>query len=86
MDLLVEDRIVVELKSVEQLLPVHSKQLLTYLRVLKLPVGLLINFGAATLKSGLRGSSTTTSLPPLQLGALRVSLFTSATPRELTQT
>lgn len=53
-DLLVEDRIVVELKSVEQLLPVHSKQLLTYLRVLELPVGLLINFGAVTLKSGLR--------------------------------
>ena len=53
-DLLVERRIIVELKSVEQLSPVHTKQLLTYLRVLELPVGLLINFGAATLKSGIR--------------------------------
>lgn len=53
-DMLVEGRIVLELKSVEQLLPVHTKQLLTYLRVLGLPVGLLLNFGAATLKAGLR--------------------------------
>lgn len=53
-DLLVEGRIVVELKSVERLLPVHTKQVLTYLRVLNLPVGLLINFGGATLKEGLR--------------------------------
>jgi iron complex transport system substrate-binding protein len=52
-DLLVEDRVVVELKSVEKLAPVHSKQLLTYLRLMNLPVGLLINFGAATLKEGL---------------------------------
>ena len=53
-DLLVERRVVVELKSVEQLAPVHFKQLLTYLKLLKLPVGLLINFGAPTLKEGLR--------------------------------
>lgn len=52
-DLLVEERVVVELKSVETLAPVHSKQLLTYLRLMDLPVGLLINFGAATLKEGL---------------------------------
>lgn len=52
-DLLVEARVVVELKSVEKLTPVHSKQLLTYLRLLKLPVGLLVNFGAATMKEGL---------------------------------
>jgi len=52
-DLLVEDRVVVELKSVEKLTPVHSKQVLTYLRLMNLPVGLLINFGAATLKEGL---------------------------------
>ncbi len=49
-DLLVEDVVVVELKSVEKVAPVHSKQLLTYLRLMKLPVGLLINFGGATLK------------------------------------
>jgi GxxExxY protein len=52
-DLLVDDRVVVELKSVEKLAPVHSKQLLTYIRLMKLPVGLLINFGASTLKEGL---------------------------------
>lgn len=53
-DMLVENSIVVELKSVEQLSPVHPKQLLTYLRLLHLPVGLLINFGAARLKDGIR--------------------------------
>jgi iron complex transport system substrate-binding protein len=52
-DLMVEGSVVVELKSVETLAPVHYKQLLTYLRLLNLPVGLLINFGAATLKEGL---------------------------------
>ncbi len=51
-DLLVEDRVVVELKSVEKLAAVHSKQLLTYLRLLKFNVGLLLNFGAATMKEG----------------------------------
>ncbi len=52
-DLLVEDIVVVELKSVVRLEPVFGKQLLTYLRLLNLPVGLLINFGAPTLKEGL---------------------------------
>ena len=52
-DLIVDARVVVELKSVEKLAPVHSKQLLTYLRLMNLPVGLLINFGAATLKESL---------------------------------
>jgi GxxExxY protein len=53
-DLLVEGCVVVELKSVEKLAPVHGKQLLTYLRLMNLPVGLLINFGAATVKEGLQ--------------------------------
>jgi iron complex transport system substrate-binding protein len=52
-DLFVEERVVVELKSVEELAPVHSKQVLTYLRLLNQPVGLLINFGESTLKKGL---------------------------------
>lgn len=52
-DLLVEGCVVVELKSVEKLALVHSKQLLTYLRLLHLPVGLLINFGESRLKDGL---------------------------------
>ena len=54
LDLLVEDRVIVELKSVEKMAPVHPKQLLTYLRLMNLPVGLLINFGAATLKEGIQ--------------------------------
>ncbi len=54
LDLLVEGQVVVELKSVEKLAPVHAKQLLTYLRLLDLRVGLLINFGAPTLREGLR--------------------------------
>lgn len=52
-DLLVEGCVVVELKSVEKLAPVHSKQVLTYLRLMNLPIGLPINFGAARLKDGL---------------------------------
>ncbi len=52
-DLLMEGVVIVELKSVENLAPVHPKQLLTYLRLLNRSVGLLINFGAATLKEGL---------------------------------
>jgi iron complex transport system substrate-binding protein len=52
-DLLVENQVIVEIKSTERTAPVHAKQILTYLRLMKLPVGLLINFGAATLKDGL---------------------------------
>ena len=51
-DLLVEESVVVELKSVEKLAPVHHKQVLTYLRVLDLPIGLLINFGSGLLRDG----------------------------------
>ncbi|MES2095601.1 MAG: GxxExxY protein [Pseudomonadota bacterium] len=53
-DILVDDRLLVEVKSVERLNPAHGKQLLTYLRLTKQPVGLLINFGGETLKEGLR--------------------------------
>ena len=53
-DLIVDDRLLIELKSVESLNAAHAKQLLTYLRLTKQPVGLLINFGGATLKEGLR--------------------------------
>lgn len=53
-DMLIENCVVVELKSVEQLSTVHPKQLLTYLRLLRFPIGLLINFGAARLKDGIR--------------------------------
>ena len=53
-DLLVEDEIVVELKSVEQTLPVHSAQLLTYLKAANKQIGLLINFNVPVLKEGIR--------------------------------
>ena len=53
-DLMVDGRLLVEVKSVERLQPVHGKQLLTYLRLTKQPVGLLINFGGETLKEGVR--------------------------------
>lgn len=53
-DLLIESRLLIEIKSIEQLAPVHAKQLLTYLRLLKQPVGLLLNFGGATMKEGIR--------------------------------
>jgi iron complex transport system substrate-binding protein len=53
-DLLVDDRLIVEIKSVDSLTAAHGKQLLTYLRLTKQPVGLLINFAGATLKEGLR--------------------------------
>ncbi len=51
-DLIVEDVVLVEVKSVEVLAPVHAKQVITYLRLLKLPLGLLLNFGAPTFKEG----------------------------------
>jgi len=53
-DLLVEGIVIVELKSIVELGPVHPKQVLTYLRLMNLPVGLLLNFGEATLKDGLQ--------------------------------
>lgn len=53
-DLLIGERLLVEIKSVERLNGAHAKQLLTYLRLTKQPLGLLINFGGETLKEGLR--------------------------------
>jgi GxxExxY protein len=52
-DLLVEDKLIVELKSVEKLIPVHGKQLLTQLRLSNRRLGLLINFGEVRLKDGI---------------------------------
>lgn len=53
-DILVEGRLLIELKSTERFAPVHAKQVLTYLRLMDLPLGLLMNFGAATFKEGVR--------------------------------
>lgn len=46
--------LLIELKSVERISPVHAKQVLTYLRLMRLPLGLLMNFGQATFKEGLK--------------------------------
>jgi GxxExxY protein len=53
LDLLVEDCIIVELKSIQEIMPVHRKQLLTYLRLARKPLGLLINFNVPLLKEGI---------------------------------
>ena len=53
-DLLVGGTLLIEVKSVEQLAPVHGKQLLTYLRLTKQPLGLLMNFGGATFREGIK--------------------------------
>lgn len=52
LDLLVGGQIVVELKSVEKVLPVHESQLLTYMKLAEIPIGLLINFNTNLLKDG----------------------------------
>ncbi|MEI7013903.1 GxxExxY protein [Leptospira licerasiae] len=52
-DLLVENQIIVEVKSVENILPIHAKQTLTYLRLMNLRYGLLINFNEKLLKNGI---------------------------------
>ena len=53
-DLLVDGKLIIEVKSVERVAPVHSKQLLTYIRIARQPVGLLMNFGGATFREGLQ--------------------------------
>ena len=54
LDLLVENRLIVEIKSVERLVNLQAKQLLTYLRLTNQPVGLLLNFSGETMKEGIR--------------------------------
>jgi len=52
-DLIVEGKVLLELKSVEHLTPLHRKQIQTYLRLTGLKLGLLLNFGAALVKNGI---------------------------------
>ena len=52
-DLLVEDELIIEIKSTERHAPVHAKQVLTYLRLTRRPLGLLMNFGMGTFKEGI---------------------------------
>jgi len=53
-DLLVENKLIVELKSVEKILPIHQAQLLTYMKLAEIRIGLLINFNVQYLKSGIK--------------------------------
>jgi GxxExxY protein len=54
MDLVVDNQLVVELKTVEKILPIHEAQLLTYLRLSEIRTGLLLNFNTAVLKNGIK--------------------------------
>jgi len=54
LDLVVEDRLIIELKTVEKILPVHEARLLTYLRLSRIPLGLLLNFYSAVLMDGIK--------------------------------
>ena len=53
-DILIEKTLIIEIKSIERLAPVHGKQLLTYLRLMEQPLGLLMNFGCATFREGVK--------------------------------
>ncbi len=67
LDILVNDSIVVELKSVEQLNPVHEKQLLTYLKLADKKLGLLVNFNESYLKRGIKRVVNGFEEPPVEL-------------------
>jgi len=53
-DIVVEEKVILELKTVERLIPVHDAQLLTYLKLSGIRTGLLLNFNSAVLKDGIR--------------------------------
>ncbi|MFH0893042.1 MAG: GxxExxY protein [Bacteroidota bacterium] len=53
-DIIVEDKVIIEIKSIEAIAPVHHKQLLTYLRLSNIKLGLLINFNEALIKNGIK--------------------------------
>lgn len=53
-DIVVEGSLIIEAKSLERLAPVHAKQLLTYVRLMEQPLGLLMNFGCETFREGLK--------------------------------
>jgi GxxExxY protein len=63
-DLLVEGCVIVEIKSLERLAPIHAKQVLTYLRLTNLRVGLLLNFGAESMKDGVKRVVNNYTPPP----------------------
>jgi GxxExxY protein len=67
-DLLIEETILVEIKAVEKLLPVHKAQVITYLQLSGVDVGLLVNFNAVTLRDGLRRLTRRAAAPPAPAG------------------
>ncbi len=76
LDMLVENRLALELKAVETILPIHEAQLLTYLRLSSLPLGLLINFDVPMLKEGVhRKVLTKPGTPPASLAPSTVAKF-----------
>jgi iron complex transport system substrate-binding protein len=81
-DLLVDGKVIVELKSTEKMSMVYHKQVKTYLKITGLQVGLLINFGMATLKEGF--VRVVNGLDPYD-SILNVNLRLSASPREVNQ-
>ena len=54
LDIAIENQVIIELKTVERLLPIHEAQLLTYMKLARIPTGLLLNFNTAVLKDGIR--------------------------------
>ena len=71
LDLLVEERVIIEVKSLDRLAPVHTRQLLTYLRLTNLRIGLLLNFGGGTMKEGIK--RIVKDLPPSASPRLRIN-------------
>ena len=63
LDVVVENKLIVEIKALERLLPIHQAQVLTYLKLANVPIGLLVNFNAPTLKEGLRRLTRKDRLP-----------------------
>jgi GxxExxY protein len=80
-DILIEGRLIIEVKSIERLGPVHGKQLLTYLRLAKQPLGLLMNFGGETFREGIkRVVNNHTGFAPSRLRVNQPSLVAATDP------
>jgi GxxExxY protein len=67
LDLVIDDALVVEIKAVDRLMPIHRAQVLTYLRLTGLRVGLLVNFHSDVIKTDLRRLTLSSSFPPSRL-------------------
>jgi len=67
LDVVVEERLILELKTVERLIPIHEAQVITYMRLSGIPTGLLLNFNSVVLKEGIRRLMLTGRSGPLNL-------------------